>query len=110
MARANHAGHASKNRGYRYPRSYLVWHDTAGLVMAIVRKDMYAKQKKLPSKLWSFKDEAENKPMINTPPTFSIYILLEVFRWLERQGGLAAMEKINVAGNATGGERRAPVP
>src|ERR1700743_2941438 len=36
MARATHAGHASKNRGYRYPRSYLVWHDTAGLVMAIV--------------------------------------------------------------------------
>ena len=31
--------------------------------------------------------------MINTPPTFGIYILLEIFRWLEAQGGLAAMEK-----------------
>lgn len=67
----------------------------SGLVLAIVRKDLYAKQKKLPSKLWSFKDLAENKSMINTPPTFSIYILLEVFRWLEAKGGLAAMEKIN---------------
>jgi phosphoserine aminotransferase len=67
----------------------------SGLVLAIVRKDLYAKQKKLPSKLWSFKDLADNKSMINTPPTFSIYILLEVFRWLEAKGGLAAMERIN---------------
>ena len=69
----------------------------AGVVLAIVRKDMYPKQKKVPSKLWSFKDQAENKSMINTPPTFGVYILLEVFKWLENKGGLAAMEKINTA-------------
>jgi phosphoserine aminotransferase len=67
----------------------------AGVVLVIIRKDMYPKQKKTPSKLWSFKDQAENKSMINTPPTFGIYILLEIFRWLEAQGGLAAMEKRN---------------
>jgi phosphoserine aminotransferase len=67
----------------------------SGLVLAYVRKDMYPKQKKVPTKLWSFKDQAENKSMINTPPTFGIYILLEVFKWIEAKGGLAAMEKIN---------------
>jgi phosphoserine aminotransferase len=67
----------------------------SGLVLAIVRKDLYAKAKKVPTKLWSFKDMADAKSMVNTPPTFSIYILLEVFRWLEAQGGLAAMEKRN---------------
>ena len=67
----------------------------AGVVLCIVRKDMYPKQKKVASKLWSFKDQAENKSMINTPPTFGIYILLEIFRWLDAQGGLAAMEKRN---------------
>jgi phosphoserine aminotransferase len=67
----------------------------SGLVLVIVRKDMYPKQKKVPTKLWSFKDQAENKSMINTPPTFGVYILLEIFRWLEAQGGLAAMEKRN---------------
>jgi phosphoserine aminotransferase len=67
----------------------------AGVVLLIVRKDLYARQKKTPSKLWSFKDQAENKSMINTPPTFGVYILLEIFRWLEAQGGLAAMEKRN---------------
>src|SRR6059058_3772776 len=67
----------------------------SGLVLVIVRKDMYAKQRKTPSKLWSFKDLSEAKSMINTPQTFDVYILLEVFRWLEAQGGLAAMEKRN---------------
>src|SRR3954471_9897497 len=67
----------------------------SGVVLCIVRKDMYAKQKKTPSKLWSFKDQAENKSMLNTPPTFGIYILLEIFRWLDAQGGLAAIEKRN---------------
>ena len=33
----------------------------------------------------------------NTPPTFGIYMLLETFRWLEQQGGLAAMERRNEA-------------
>ena len=67
----------------------------AGVVLTIVRKDLYEKQKKVPSKLWSFKDQAENKSMVNTPPTFGVYILLEIFRWLEEQGGLAAMEQRN---------------
>ncbi len=69
----------------------------AGVVLVIVRKDQHAKQKKTLSKLWSFKDQAENRSMINTPPTFGVYILLEIFKWLERQGGLAAMEKHNAA-------------
>src|SRR5882724_6469832 len=67
----------------------------AGVVLAYVRKDLYPKQKKTATKLWSFKDQAENKSMINTPPTFGIYVLLEIFRWLEAQGGLAGMEKRN---------------
>jgi phosphoserine aminotransferase len=70
----------------------------SGLVLAVVRKDLYARipEKGLP-KLFSFKAQAEAKSMINTPPTFGIYILLEVFRWLERQGGLAKMEAVNAA-------------
>jgi phosphoserine aminotransferase len=67
----------------------------AGVVLIIARKDLYPKEKKTPSKLWNFKELAENKSMVNTPPTFGIYILLETFRWLDTKGGLAAMEKIN---------------
>src|SRR5438045_9772927 len=67
----------------------------SGVVLAFVRKDMYAKENKTASKLWSFKEQADNKSMINTPPTFGVYVLLEIFRWLEAQGGLGAIEKRN---------------
>ncbi|HWE02312.1 MAG TPA: 3-phosphoserine/phosphohydroxythreonine transaminase [Tepidisphaeraceae bacterium] len=69
----------------------------SGVVLVFIRKDMYPKQKKTPTKLWSFKDQAENKSMINTPPTFGIYVLLEIFRWLDAQGGLGEVEKHNAA-------------
>jgi phosphoserine aminotransferase len=34
--------------------------------------------------------------MYNTPPTFAIYVAGLVFKWLKANGGLAAMEKINI--------------
>ncbi|MFT3785958.1 MAG: 3-phosphoserine/phosphohydroxythreonine transaminase [Tepidisphaeraceae bacterium] len=67
----------------------------SGLVMVVVRKDLYGKLKKTPSKLFDFKAMADAKSMINTPPTFGVYVLLETFRWIERQGGLEAMERRN---------------
>jgi phosphoserine aminotransferase len=33
--------------------------------------------------------------MLNTPPTFSIYVAGLVFKWLKAQGGLAAMSERN---------------
>jgi phosphoserine aminotransferase len=69
----------------------------SGLVLTLVRKDLYPRLKKTPSKLFDFKALAENKSMVNTPPTFGVYVLLETFRWLERQGGIAAVEKVNEA-------------
>jgi phosphoserine aminotransferase len=67
----------------------------AGLVLVIVRKDLYPRLKKTPAKIWNFQALAEAKSMVNTPPTFGVYVLLEMFRWLEKNGGLEAMEKRN---------------
>jgi len=39
----------------------------------------------------------ENDSRYNTPPTFSIYMAGLVFRWIEDQGGLAAMERASEA-------------
>lgn len=35
--------------------------------------------------------------MYNTPPTFGIYVMGEVFKWIQAQGGLAAMAERNQA-------------
>jgi phosphoserine aminotransferase len=67
----------------------------SGVVLAIVRKDLYDRIPKSVPKIFNFKAHAEAKSCINTPPTFGVYMLLETFRWLEKQGGLAAMEKRN---------------
>jgi phosphoserine aminotransferase len=67
----------------------------SGVVVVIIRKDMYAKMNKVAVKLHDFKQLADNKSMINTPPTFGVYVLLEMFRWLEKNGGLAGMETRN---------------
>jgi phosphoserine aminotransferase len=43
-----------------------------------------------------YKQQADNDSMLNTPPTYAIYVAGLVFQWLKRQGGIAAMEKRNV--------------
>jgi phosphoserine aminotransferase len=35
--------------------------------------------------------------MYNTPPTYAIYVAGLVLQWLKRRGGLAEMEKVNIA-------------
>jgi phosphoserine aminotransferase len=47
--------------------------------------------------VWDWTKQAENDSMLNTPPTYSIYLAGLVFKWLKRQGGVAAMEKQNIA-------------
>ncbi len=69
----------------------------SGVVLAIVRKDLYERIPKSVPGIFSFKKHADAKSCLNTPPTFGIYILLETFRWLEKNGGLAAMDKRNEA-------------
>jgi phosphoserine aminotransferase len=67
----------------------------SGVVLAIIRKDLYARIPKTVPGIFNFQKLAEAKSCLNTPPTFGIYMLLETFRWLEKQGGLAAIEKRN---------------
>ncbi|MFW5698488.1 MAG: 3-phosphoserine/phosphohydroxythreonine transaminase [Planctomycetota bacterium] len=67
----------------------------SGVVLAIVRKDLLANNADGLSPIFDYAVHAEKGSCLNTPPTFGIYVLLETFRWLERQGGIAAMEQRN---------------
>lgn len=69
----------------------------AGLVICIVREDLLGRAIATMPSLLDFALQAEQGSMINTPPTFSIYIAGLVFQWLKRQGGVAAMEQANIA-------------
>lgn len=40
--------------------------------------------------------QAEADSMLNTPPTYAIYIAGLVFQWLRQQGGISAIEQVNI--------------
>lgn len=69
----------------------------AGLTIVIVRDDLLERALPCCPSAFNWKIVAEHDSMFNTPPTYAIYIAGLVFQWLKRQGGVAAMESINIA-------------
>jgi phosphoserine aminotransferase len=69
----------------------------AGLTIVIVREDLVGHaDPRLPAML-DYRTHADNDSMYNTPPTYGIYMAGLVFQWLKKNGGIAAMEKTNIA-------------
>src|SRR3954447_11577294 len=67
----------------------------SGVTLVIIREDMLPRsQKSLPTML-NYAVQAENGSMYNTPPTFAVYTLGLVMKWLIAQGGLAAIAAVN---------------
>ena len=68
----------------------------AGVVIAIIREDLISEDV-LPGTptMLRYKTHADNGSMYNTPPAYGIYICGKVFKWLKKQGGLAAMKAYN---------------
>ena len=68
----------------------------AGLVVVIVREDLLGGAAPATPNVLNYKLMAEADSMLNTPPTFSVYLAGLTFKWLLERGGLAAIEKINI--------------
>ncbi len=69
----------------------------AGLTLVIVREDLVGHaDPRLPT-MMDYKIHADADSMYNTPPTFAIYMAGLVFQWLKKNGGVAAMEGVNIA-------------
>jgi phosphoserine aminotransferase len=67
----------------------------SGVVLVIIRDDLAeAGPKSLPTML-QYRTQVAEKSLYNTPPTFGIYVMGEVFKWIQGQGGLAAMAEHN---------------
>ena len=69
----------------------------AGLTVVIVRDDLIGQALPITPSVFDYKQQSETDSMFNTPSTYSVYIAGLVFKWLKRQGGLAAMEARNIA-------------
>jgi phosphoserine aminotransferase len=67
----------------------------SGVVLVIIRKDLVERGAQgLPTML-QYRTHAEARSLYNTPPTFGIYVMGEVFRWIGDMGGLAGMAERN---------------
>jgi phosphoserine aminotransferase len=69
----------------------------AGLVVVIVRDDLLGRARPDTATVFDWKAMAADGSMLNTPATYSWYVAGAVFQWIKRQGGLAAMERLNRA-------------
>ena len=64
----------------------------AGVVLAVARKSFLAEANTDLPKIYSYKTFLDNHSMFNTPPTFAIYVVGLVLKWIESEGGLEAIE------------------
>ena len=69
----------------------------AGLTLVIVRRDLLDRALPITPSAFHWQEQAAADSMVNTPPTYAIYIAGLVFEWLQAQGGVPAMEKRNIA-------------
>jgi phosphoserine aminotransferase len=68
----------------------------AGLTIVIVRGDLIGSAQKGTPTVMDYKLQAAADSMLNTPPTYSIYIAGLVFKWVKQLGGVKQVEKKNV--------------
>jgi phosphoserine aminotransferase len=69
----------------------------AGLTIVVVREDLIGQAARGTPSVMDYKLQADAESMLNTPPTYSMYVAGLVFKWMKQQGGLAEIEKKNVA-------------
>jgi phosphoserine aminotransferase len=68
----------------------------AGLTLVIVRDDLLDRAMPITPSAFHWKEQAAADSMLNTPPTYAVYIAGLVFEWLLREGGIAAIERRNI--------------
>lgn len=68
----------------------------AGLVILIVREDLLGRHMAITPKVMNWKELVDKDSMLNTPNCFGIYVAGLVFKWIQAQGGVAELEKINI--------------
>ena len=69
----------------------------AGLTLVLVRDDLLGRARRECPSVLDYTVQAGAASMFNTPATFAIYLAGLTFEWLAAQGGLAAIERANVA-------------
>ncbi|PPD39872.1 MAG: 3-phosphoserine/phosphohydroxythreonine aminotransferase [Methylobacter sp.] len=69
----------------------------SGVTIVIVRDDLIGHAPKTTPSVFNYAEQAKNQSMLNTPATYNWYLVGLVLKWLQGQGGVAAIEQRNIA-------------
>ncbi len=67
----------------------------AGVSMVVVNKNSLGKLNRNIPSIMDYRNHIEAGSMLNTPPVFAVFVCMLTLRWLKKQGGVTAIEKIN---------------
>jgi phosphoserine aminotransferase len=67
----------------------------AGVTLVVARKDFLAQANDDLPAILSYKTHVKSDSLYNTPPSFAVYVVGLVLKWIEGQGGMQAVEDRN---------------
>ena len=67
----------------------------AGTTLVVIKEDILGKNGRVIPSMLDYSKHIKAESMYNTPAVFPIYASLLTLQWLKKQGGIAAIEKIN---------------
>ena len=70
-------------------------HVPAGVTVVVIKKSLLEKINENVPIIFNYKTHADKDSLYNTPPVFAIYVVNLVLKWIEENGGLAAMAERN---------------
>ncbi|MBC7171294.1 MAG: 3-phosphoserine/phosphohydroxythreonine transaminase, partial [Polyangiaceae bacterium] len=73
----------------------------AGITIVVIRKDLLERVPTTIPSIFRYTTVAKDNSLHNTIPTFSMYMIRNVLRWVKEQGGAKAMEERNLKKAAT---------
>lgn len=69
----------------------------AGVTLVVIHEKFLEKANAGLPVMLSYKTHVDKLSLYNTPPVFAVYMMKLTMDWIKRQGGLAAVEKTNMA-------------
>lgn len=67
----------------------------SGVTIVIAREDLVQDSPKSIATMLRYDTHAKNNSLYNTPPSFSVYLVNLMLKWVQSRGGVAAMEQYN---------------
>lgn len=67
----------------------------AGVNMVVVNKNILGRSGRTIPTILDYQVHIKEGSMLNTPPVFAVYVVMLTLRWLKKNGGVEAMEKLN---------------